>query len=479
MVCGNFGQMRSGGPICRGAWHGSCYKQDPNDTFPVLQAFDLDETLLGPDELEDEDPLRFKCARDGDHLMCPFQCDACHFYNIQKRVPGARPQDAVLLMCIRRANLDAFWSRETATVLANQREGAKVRSLSARLGVDDPYPDRAPFAVEDSFGMLIACQSLLRSKDPGRNTDTIQFETMRKLRSHYSNFFHTLPGGTGWTTIADGRGTSTFTGSVTYSFWFRRFMTGCHRRMGDTWMPDKVVTLEEVLHCFIVLAEEWDRYDGDSGKRLETALTAVIIIAGFFGALRGEEMPRIELGAIRKHWDEAAHHPRTPHVPLVLAGRFKMTQGERLFFLPLACKSSSGVDIQLWVSRLLQAYQTLGVTSGPVFRVAKQGNKVKRSAMGDLDILFHGVLAKVQERWPRVLPPTTKIQDEISVRRSLRRGSTTEASNRKIPREVVEANQRWGKHQRSRGILPSMSMMERYTDARANVGYLVQYSLGL
>jgi hypothetical protein len=154
--------------------------------------------------LEDDDPMHFKCARDGDHLMCPFQCDHCHFYNLQGWRPGIKPQDEVLLMCIRQANLDAFWARETATIVANQRKGSRARSLSARLGIDSPYPERRAFAVEDSFGMLTACQLLLRSLDAGQNAETIQFEMMRKLRSHYSNYFHTLPGGTGWTTIADG-----------------------------------------------------------------------------------------------------------------------------------------------------------------------------------------------------------------------------------------------------------------------------------
>lgn len=128
---------------------------------------------------------------------------------------------------------------------------------------------------------------------------------------------------------------------------------------------------------------------------------------------------------------------------------------------------------------MLEAYGKLGVYSGPVFRVAGQRAKVKRSAMGDLDPLLHGVLVRVQERWPQVIPPSVKVGDEVSVRRSLRRGSTTEASNRGIPKEVIEANQRWGKHQRSRGVLPGMSMMERYSDARANIGYLIKYSLGL
>jgi hypothetical protein len=248
--------------------------------------------------------------------------------------------------------------------------------------------------------------------------------------------------------------------------------------MGDTWIPDRAITLEEILHCYILLEEDWVKFAGDRDMRLQTALMAMILVGGFSGGLRGEELPKLELGAIRKHWDEAIQHT-TPHVPLVLAGRFKMSDGEKLFFLPLACQSTSGIHIRLWVHRLLEAYGAVQVYSGPVFRVGGRREKVKRSAMGDLDPLFHGILVRVQERWPRVLPSMVKVSDEFSVRRSLRRGSTTEASNRGIPKEVIEANQRWGKHQRSRGVLPGMSMMERYSDARANIGYLIRYSLGL
>jgi hypothetical protein len=83
LVCGNFGKARENGVACDGAWHGKCYKQSEHDPFLVLQSCDLEESLLGPEELEEDDPNRFKCARDGDHLMCPFQCIVCHFYNIQ------------------------------------------------------------------------------------------------------------------------------------------------------------------------------------------------------------------------------------------------------------------------------------------------------------------------------------------------------------------------------------------------------------
>jgi hypothetical protein len=169
--------------------------------------------------------------------------------------------------------------------------------------------------------------------------------------------------------------------------------------MGDNWIPGRAITLEEILHCYILLEEDWNKSVDDSEMRLQTALTAMIFVGGFSGGLRGEALPKLELGAIRKHWDEAIHHSM-PHVPLVLAGCFKMSDGEILFFLPLACCSISGIDNRLWTHRLLEAYAMLSVYSGPIFRVAGKRVKVKRSAMGDLDPLFNGVLIRVQERWP-------------------------------------------------------------------------------
>ena len=68
----------------------------------------------------DEDPERFQVARDGDHMMVPFQCDTCQFMNIQKRLPrSGNAQDELLLKCLRHVILDSFWSRERSTVQGN------------------------------------------------------------------------------------------------------------------------------------------------------------------------------------------------------------------------------------------------------------------------------------------------------------------------------------------------------------------------
>jgi hypothetical protein len=463
-------------------WHAKCYVQDPKDKFPVLQASDLDDAVLGSEQLETDDPDRFRQARDGDHLMCPFQCDDCHFRNIQGRSPVDDHHDKLFLMCIRRANLDALWSREAGTVRANRGRFNKVMGLSEMLALENPYPERGPYPQEDSFGMKIACLLLLRSLDAGINADTIQYETMRGLRSHYSNFIHTVPGGAGYASIGDDSRSGTFfSNSPTNSYWFRRFMQGCHRRIGDVWMPDRSLTVDELLHCLVLLEEDWAAFENDTAGRLQTALTGFSLTAGFCAALRGEEMPRLDLGAMRKNWKEALNHSSAPHVPYVLIGRFKNITGEKEFFQPVVFKTASGIDNRKWAHRAIIAYEGVGVTTGPMFRVAgkRAGAKSKRSKMGDLDPAFHEVLKRVQERWPHVIQAAVKVEDDYSVRRSLRRGSTSQAQNQGIPQSVVEANQRWRKHERSQGVLPSMGMMERYSDAKASVKTLLRYSEGL
>lgn len=43
------------------------------------------------------DPDRFQVGREGDHAMCPFQCDECMFVNINKRCPAPVEMDSLLM----------------------------------------------------------------------------------------------------------------------------------------------------------------------------------------------------------------------------------------------------------------------------------------------------------------------------------------------------------------------------------------------
>jgi hypothetical protein len=95
-------------------------------------------TIFDEDDKE-ADKTRYKVAQDGDHLMICFQCDGCHFRNVQNRDPQGSAEDDLFLLAIRRATLDSFSSREASTVEGNLREGRQIDRVAAQLGIEDPY----------------------------------------------------------------------------------------------------------------------------------------------------------------------------------------------------------------------------------------------------------------------------------------------------------------------------------------------------
>ena len=64
------------------AWHRACYRLMKDDNFPISTLADIDDV----EDPSEED--KYKHARNGDYFSCPFQCDLCHFWNIQIRDPG-------------------------------------------------------------------------------------------------------------------------------------------------------------------------------------------------------------------------------------------------------------------------------------------------------------------------------------------------------------------------------------------------------
>ena len=61
--------------------------------------------------------MDFHEARNGDHLLVIFECDLCIFRKLRHTNPVSNlSQDYLLLACIRRIDLDTFWSRTRLTV---------------------------------------------------------------------------------------------------------------------------------------------------------------------------------------------------------------------------------------------------------------------------------------------------------------------------------------------------------------------------
>jgi hypothetical protein len=291
-------------------------------------------------------------ARDGDHLLTPFQCDLCCFRNLQHQdpVPGL-PKDDLLLCAIRRANLDALWGREPHTVSATLRGVRHMIRLWGKLGIKPNFPALGPYPVSDSLGMGVALAMLMKTLEPGRySIQYQQFETVRKLRAAFSNLYMaSYVGVTSLRTVGGDRAKHHLTLSPTQSMWFERFSQGCICRMGQDVRQDWAIPLGAMLGQIQVLEEEWaSTLEEDLPTRSRLASIGAYSIIAFCGSFRGSEVFLMDLHGLRKQL-EATQSQGRDHVVIPLLGRFKGEQNSRYHLAPLAAVTTSGLRVQVWI----------------------------------------------------------------------------------------------------------------------------------
>jgi hypothetical protein len=305
---------------------------------------------------------RFNEARPGDHLLCPFQCDLCHFRNVHGCDPKEGSEGHARFQAdVRRAILDSFWARTTSTVASNLHEMRQYLRMAGLYELDVSLPlrvPRGPVPLDDSWGVLAACAMLRRSLDQGRNSRTIQFSTVRRLRTAVSNYTAMAQGRWGPTTIAGDKYKQRFTEAPTTSLFFEHFVQGCHARMGDVVVRDQALTIDVLAGLLELLEGEFYGPARTDVSKFEVTLLGAALTLGFSTALRGEEFGCCLLGQTADETVQSLRHPRRPHVMVVLKGIFKGQGGiERHHRFPLAPSSGSGVlQNEIWLLRLLEQY---------------------------------------------------------------------------------------------------------------------------
>jgi hypothetical protein len=69
----------------------------------------------------------------------------------------------------------------------------------------------------------------------------------------------------------------------------------------------------------------------------------------------------------------------------------------------------------------------------------------------------------IQQNITGIIPFTVNLWDEFGVRRSMRRGATTENLNACIDGHTIDANNVWLKVEAAKGKMPRYSMRQKYT----------------
>jgi hypothetical protein len=429
--------------------------------------------------VNEEDKTSFLRARVGDHVVCPFQCELCHFRNMQGRSPMKRTgvlNDAETIDLIRRANLDAFWSREPTTIGHNLSKVNRVLQISHELGLDKPpVPRLGPWPVEDKFGMGAAVVLLKHSLDPGLTETSVQYNTLQKMKSAFVNLYHASVENQGSAIVGgrDGKQFVSMDASV-YSDFFGRFQAGMHNRMGDRVVQDFGLSRGSMQKFQEVVEGEWIQAGVGRERKMEIAQLAVFVMVGYARALRGEEIPKLEITGLLKHFAEGDN--TTPkYVMLSLAGRFKQEDGERQHCLPVAAVTESGLRIRDWIRRLLELKVRGGQTRGLLFR-RKHRSPAK---LADFDEPLIERLAWIQETTEGLIPMTVDLWEVVGCRRSMRRGATTEALDVEVDASWIDANNGWRKFERAKGKMPSMAMRQQYAEMLQSLKHELNFSMAI
>jgi hypothetical protein len=162
------------------------------------------------------------------------------------------------------------------------------------------FRPQPPHPVEDSCGIMSAVVLLEHSLNAGMNT--IQFNTICKSRSDVSNYKRTTAPEIWHAALARyKRGELLgFTNTSMHSPWSGRFIVYCHVRMGDDTRQDKVFSIELILAMQKLLEEDLLQCQSMESM-LNVSLHGVLLIAGFCGGTRGEELPLLSLDMTDKY----------------------------------------------------------------------------------------------------------------------------------------------------------------------------------
>jgi len=115
------------------------------------------------------DSTKYTCARIRDHMITPFECNLCIFVKLQHRYPIiSYDKDRKLCACIRRMNLDVFWSRSSTTIGNNRSQIKKAIKLSKEVGLKGPFKLYSSMPEIDHCEYELAIEMLLASTKPGR-----------------------------------------------------------------------------------------------------------------------------------------------------------------------------------------------------------------------------------------------------------------------------------------------------------------------
>jgi hypothetical protein len=272
---------------------------------------------------------------------------------------------------------------------------------------DKIFPALGPLPLRDADGMGAAVLQLLKTLDPGINEALVQCSTAKAATAAPGALWEVSIESKGETVMVRDMLKSYVTSNPVKSQWYERFLLGMHKRMGDEVKQDEAISIEQMVVLMDVFERDWEKVMKDkqrAGNQVREALfPALFSVLACCGALRGEELPLMDLEATREFAGSGLEHPDEAkrHGVIAFHGRFQNELGENCHLMPIVQVTNSGLTPVKQMQRMFAWCAETGVTRGPVFRKA-DGTRARQIQFSCSTL---SRLVKVSEEHPtRVVP---------------------------------------------------------------------------
>ena len=410
-------------------------------------------------------------ARDGDWFSNPFQCETCCFRNCFGISPNRESAgDDYLLSLIRRANLDMFWSREASTIRGqfgrvkemirrHEAWSQECRSLFPRLGTHSSV---------DENGMVQAMMMLEKSREPGRNAEYTQFDTVRQLRTTVSNIY----AGSAEVRVESGVLKSR-RGEVLHihddpmqSVFMEKIVLGLQHRMPVETKRDTPLLGHVVAGILKVMEDEVQEAKTSAGRKRLLTMCGGYIATTYSYSLRGNEGFWVDGDRLQKYLHLGCSDSyEIPHIAVALLGRFKSEGGDRMHVFTLANVTKSEVRNRWWLERVAKVLAKERRVKSPAF-CDEEGFMLSAQKVEEV---MHPVLRKLQKtnRFGNDIPRSLEIEKTCRCFRSFRRGAENTALRNGVDKETIKFVHRWSEVDKRGGVATGFDMVNHYADGTA------------
>jgi len=341
------------------------------------------------------------------------------------------------------------------------------------VGLKGPFVQVGHLPEYDYCGYEVAISMLLYSRKPGKyNQNYTQFDTIRHFRSTYSNYVRASPQANFESlSMGDFKGNySRLVPDECGSLFFKRFMEGLKKRMGQDWRPNVGFSTDLLLELLRKVENEIYTAENPQENHFWIVFSAYIVVS-YVVSLRGPEGLLLDLHGLQKHWRNT-----NDYVVLALLGKVKGESQDLAHLIPCVTKTKSNIDVKKILERLIVTKRSLGFSQGPAISDF-QGNVLSTTILNDcLQDLLCEIFDDKNALFPGSITSKEMIRERYQCFRSFRRASDTRALETKVDKNDVDIVNRWRTVEEAQGKRPSRPMRQHYAQFELLLGPFLRYT---